>query len=66
MKIFKVRVYQEITNRFKTYMVSSTTPEDAQQLAFALDGGWGSDPHAEEMLPLAQSYAEVIEKNRKK
>lgn len=48
----------------KKYTVECDSPEDAMQLAFALDGGWMRDDAAEadasEMLPLAQMYCEIL------
>lgn len=56
---FKVEVLNEEAPKKKTWIVSASTPEDAQQLAFALDGGWGKELDASTMLALAQSYCSV-------
>jgi hypothetical protein len=62
MKKYKVTVLPaEGGKRSKVYIVSASTREDAQQLAFALDGGWGPERNASEMLSLAQSYCAAEE-----
>jgi len=61
-KTFVVLVENEACgrSRAKRYMVRATTAHDAQQLAFALDGGWGLERDARHMLPLAQSHASIV------
>lgn len=44
------------------YTVRASTKEDAQQLAFALDGGWNPEMNdASEMLALAQAHTDAKE-----
>lgn len=59
MTKFKVEVFDDGSNKKRNWIVSASTPEDAQQLAFALDGGWGKDLDASTMLALAQSHCSV-------
>lgn len=59
MQQFLVRVWADDGDRSKVYKVISSTKEDAMQLAFALDGGWGT-LDAREILPLAQNYCEIV------
>ena len=59
--VFKCSVSRD-SGREIVYTVEATTPEDAQQLAFALDGGWGcGKKHADAggMLALAQAHTSV-------
>lgn len=64
MKTFLVEVLHEESPGVSCWTVSASTPEDAQQLAFALDGGWGDDDKdASEMLALAKMYCLVKEIN---
>jgi Cu/Ag efflux protein CusF len=64
MRKFKVEVLCEESNKKRNWIVSASTPEDAQQLAFALDGGWGKELNASTMLALAQSYCSVKGKTK--
>lgn len=75
LKSWKVKVLQDgdgtMNGSFSpTYKVKASTAKDAIQLAFALDGGWGSQKNALGLLPLAQEYASAVEiprrRNRKR
>jgi hypothetical protein len=63
MSEFTIKVFSETGNRFRCWVVKASSPDDAMQLAFALDGGWGKDKDASGMLALAQTYCEVIAAN---
>lgn len=54
-----IQVFSE-SGRSRLWTVRATTKEDAQQLAFALDGGWGKEKDASEMLALAQMHVAFI------
>lgn len=75
MKKFTLKVYQETgidlvvdydvdifeEYPYKLYEVLASTPEDAQLIAFAVDGGFGKTYDVDEgHLELAKSYCEVI------
>lgn len=53
-----VSVAQE-TGGHKRYRVMCSTEDDAIQIAFALDGGWGKDRNATGMISLAKAYCRV-------
>lgn len=59
-KLFKVGVLPAEEGSEKFYLVTATTEEDAIQLAFALDGGWGLDQDAQGILELAKSYCRIV------
>ncbi len=63
MRRFKVVVHSEGEGDDSSgvYLVEASTPEDAMQIAFVMDGGWGKDTDITGLLPLAQSYCEVEE-----
>lgn len=64
MKIFKCSVLRDDEMSENHYRVLASTMEDAQQLAFALDGGWCAIARdATEMLALAQAHTEAIEES---
>jgi len=67
-KTYNVAVLQEGGHDENTYTVKCASEDDAVQLAFALDGGWGQAKHgdsndATDMLPLAQSYCRIVPNN---
>ena len=63
---FTIAVLQDDGNEEHTYIVTCNTEGDAMQLAFALDGGWGtaqthdSPENADTMLDLAQAYCRIV------
>jgi hypothetical protein len=62
MKTWAVKVIQAEGNRTTTWFVKASTQKDAEQLAFALDGRWGKEKDARDMLALAQTYSSAIPK----
>ncbi len=62
--VFIVSVLPETgAQRPKRYKVRCHSTDDAIQLAFALDGGWGKDRDASDMLQLAKAYCHVVKQN---
>lgn len=63
MKRYRVEVLGDCEGK-SVYIVSADSPDDALQIAFALDGGWGKDKDAGLMLNLAKSYCRVLHKQQ--
>lgn len=66
MKTWKCSVllddYKDNETNVVHYVVCASTEADAQQLAFALDGGWNAEEKdASQMMALAQAHVEATE-----
>jgi hypothetical protein len=61
LKRWLVTVLTEGCQHQHVWTVMASSRDDAIQLAFALDGGWGRERDASGMLELAKSYCEAEE-----
>ncbi len=62
---YEVRVEQDGSpDEYHHYIVDADSPSDAEQIAFALDGGWESSNralcHASGLLSLASAYCDIM------